>query len=121
MRTLTAKEMQYVGGGSGTPIKYKDAPPTTLPTITVTPSPGEMNEIMGGFSTNQCSFGAFAGAAGLGAAGGGTVYGAATGGLKGAAGGAIAGATVGLAGQEVRCAEQIGNEARFAGHLIERR
>lgn len=108
MRTLTTHEAHAVAGGDdSTP------PPQTLPTITVTPTKQQILLIASGFSTNQCSFGAFAGAAGAGAASIGTGYAAVTQGLKKVPGAAVGGAAVGLIGQEIQCGRQINNEIHY--------
>lgn len=119
MRTLTTKEAECVAGGTDSkPTIKQQNGPITLPTITVTPSTDEMVQAAGGFSTSQCSFGAFANAVGVGAAGGGG-YAAVVkkAGPAGTAAATVEGAIVGLATQDYYCARQIGNEIQF----IERR
>lgn len=113
MRALTNSELQYVGAGAGDSkqtVKQKNGP-VTLPTITVTPTSGEVMQAARGFLTNQCSFGAFARAADIGAAGGGAY--AVRNGPAAVPEGAAGGAITGLARQDARCIQQIGNEIHF--------
>lgn len=113
MRPLNNSELQYVVAGSGDSkptVKQKNGP-VTLPTITVTPTRGEVMQAAQGFPTNQCSFGAFARAADIGASGGGAY--ALRNGPAAVPAGLANGAVTGLARQDALCIQQIGNEIHF--------